>query len=54
MDDPDVAWAALTESGLMGIGFWRSRRTRMKDELLANTQRSVDRGMFSRRCFLRW
>ena len=48
MDDPDVLRAALTKSGLdarSDPGDW-CRTQDVKDELLANTQRSVERGTF--------
>jgi 2-hydroxychromene-2-carboxylate isomerase len=47
MDDPDVARAALTESGLdAGRLLAMAQVQDVKDELLANTQRSVERGTF--------
>ena len=47
MDDPDVARAALTESGLDGDRILAIAQDQdVKDELLANTQRSVQRGTF--------
>jgi 2-hydroxychromene-2-carboxylate isomerase len=47
MDDPSVFRAALEESGLDGERFFELVQTRaVKDELLANTERSVERGTF--------
>jgi 2-hydroxychromene-2-carboxylate isomerase len=47
MDDPNVFRAALEESGLDGERFLALVQTReVKDELLANTERSVERGTF--------
>jgi 2-hydroxychromene-2-carboxylate isomerase len=47
MDDPNVFRAALEESGLDGVRFLALVQTReVKDELLANTERSVERGTF--------
>ena len=47
LDDPDVARAALTESGLDGDRILAIAQDQdVKDELLANTQRSVERGTF--------
>jgi 2-hydroxychromene-2-carboxylate isomerase len=47
MDDPDVARAALTESGLDADRLLAMAQDQdVKDELLANTQRSVERGTF--------
>ena len=47
MDDPSVLRAALEESGLDGERFFELVQTReIKDELLANTERSVERGTF--------
>jgi 2-hydroxychromene-2-carboxylate isomerase len=47
MDDPNVFRAALEESGLDGERFLELVQTReVKDELLANTERSVERGTF--------
>src|SRR5262245_11681590 len=47
MDDPGVLRAALEESGLDGARLIELAQTRaVKDELLANTQRSVERGTF--------
>jgi 2-hydroxychromene-2-carboxylate isomerase len=47
MDDPPVARAALDESGLDGARLIAmTQEPAVKDRLLANTQRSVDRGAF--------
>ena len=47
MDDPSVLRAALEESGLDGERFFELVQTReIKDELLGNTERSVERGTF--------
>jgi 2-hydroxychromene-2-carboxylate isomerase len=47
MDDPAVARAALEQSGLDGARlFGMTQEPAVKDRLLANTQRSVDRGAF--------
>ena len=47
LDDPDVLRAALFESRLDGDGIFALVQTQdVKDELLANTQRSVERGTF--------
>ena len=47
MDDPRVFRAALEESGLDGEQFFELVQTReIKDELRANTERSVERGTF--------
>jgi 2-hydroxychromene-2-carboxylate isomerase len=47
MDDPSVFRAALEESGLDAERFFELVQTRgVKDELLANTERSVERGTF--------
>jgi 2-hydroxychromene-2-carboxylate isomerase len=47
MDDPDVARAALTESGLNADRILATAQEQdVKDELLANTQHSVERGTF--------
>jgi len=47
MDDPAVARAALDESGLDGARLIAmTQEPAVKDRLLANTQRSVDRGAF--------
>jgi 2-hydroxychromene-2-carboxylate isomerase len=47
MDDPHVLSAALEESGLDGTRLLELIQTRaIKDELLANTERSVERGTF--------
>jgi len=47
MDDPRVFRAALEESGLDGERFFELVQTReIKDELRANTERSVERGTF--------
>src|SRR5262249_20577450 len=47
MDDPHVLRAALEESGLDAERFLELLQTReIKDELLANTERSVARGTF--------
>ena len=47
MDDPRVFRAALEESGLDGEQFFELVQTReIKDELRANTDRSVERGTF--------
>ena len=47
MDDPSVFRAALEESGLNGERLFELIQTReIKDELLANTERSVERGTF--------
>ena len=47
MDDPSVLSAALEESGLDGARLIELAQTRaVKDELLANTERSVARGTF--------
>jgi 2-hydroxychromene-2-carboxylate isomerase len=47
LDDPDVLRAALVESRLDGDTILTLAQTQeVKDELLANTQRSVERGTF--------
>jgi 2-hydroxychromene-2-carboxylate isomerase len=47
MDDPSVLSAALEESGLDGARLIELAQTHaVKDELLANTERSVQRGTF--------
>ena len=47
LDDPAVLRAALAESGLDGERILALVQTAdVKDELLANTQRSVERGTF--------
>jgi 2-hydroxychromene-2-carboxylate isomerase len=47
MDDPDVARAALTESGLDADRILAMAQEQdVKDELLAKTQNSVERGTF--------
>jgi 2-hydroxychromene-2-carboxylate isomerase len=47
MDDPDVLHAALTESGFDADAILALTQAQdVKDELLANTQRSVERGTF--------
>jgi 2-hydroxychromene-2-carboxylate isomerase len=47
MDDPAVARAALEESGLDGAKLIAmTQEPAVKDRLLANTQRSVERGAF--------
>jgi len=47
MDDPAVARAALDESGLDGARLLAmTQEQAVKDRLLANTQRSVERGAF--------
>jgi 2-hydroxychromene-2-carboxylate isomerase len=47
LDDPAVLRAALTESGLNAEQLLSlAQAQEVKDELLANTQRSVDRGTF--------
>jgi 2-hydroxychromene-2-carboxylate isomerase len=47
MDDPAVARAALEESGLDGARLLAmTQEPAVKDRLLANTQRSVERGAF--------
>jgi 2-hydroxychromene-2-carboxylate isomerase len=47
LDDPAVLRAALAESGLDAEKILATAQTQeVKDELLANTQRSVDRGTF--------
>ena len=47
MDDPDVARAALMESGLDADRILAMAQDQdVKDELLANTQHSVERGTF--------
>jgi 2-hydroxychromene-2-carboxylate isomerase len=47
MDDPAVARAALDESGLDGARLIAmTQEPAVKDRLLANTQRSVERGAF--------
>ena len=47
LDDPDVLLAALSESGLDAGAVLALVQTQdVKDELLANTQRSVERGTF--------
>jgi 2-hydroxychromene-2-carboxylate isomerase len=47
MDDPAVARAALDESGLDGARLLAmTQEPAVKDRLLANTQKSVDRGAF--------
>ena len=47
MDDPTVLRAALTESGLDASAILDLVQTAdVKEALLANTQRSVDRGTF--------
>src|SRR5439155_10003142 len=52
MDDPHVLRAALEESGLDADRFFELVQTReIKDELLANTERSVARGTFGAATF---
>jgi 2-hydroxychromene-2-carboxylate isomerase len=47
LDDPDVLRAALVESQLDGEGILAlAQSQQVKDELLENTQRSVERGTF--------
>jgi 2-hydroxychromene-2-carboxylate isomerase len=47
LDDPAVLRAAFAESGLDGEKILATAQTQeVKDELLANTQNSVDRGTF--------
>jgi 2-hydroxychromene-2-carboxylate isomerase len=47
MDDPEVARAALDESGLDGARLLeRTQEPAVKDQLLQNTQKSVERGTF--------
>ena len=47
MDDPNVLRAALDESGLDSERFFELVQTaEIKDRLLQNTQRSVERGTF--------
>ena len=47
LDDPDVLRAALVESRLDGDSIFALVQSQdVKDELLANTQRSVERGTF--------
>ena len=47
MDDPDVARAALEDSGLNGARLLeRTQEPAVKDRLLQNTQKSVERGTF--------
>jgi 2-hydroxychromene-2-carboxylate isomerase len=47
MDDPAVVRAALDESGLDGARLLeRTQEPAVKDRLMANTQKSVDRGAF--------
>jgi 2-hydroxychromene-2-carboxylate isomerase len=47
MDDPEVARAALEESGLDGARLLaRTQEPAVKDRLLQNTQASVERGTF--------
>src|SRR5712691_7473619 len=47
MDDPAVARAALAESGLDGARLLeRAQEPAVKDRLLQNTQKSVERGTF--------
>jgi len=47
MDDPNVLRAALDESGLNSERFFELLQTpEIKDQLLKNTQRSVERGTF--------
>ena len=47
MDDPNVLRAALDESGLDSERFFELVQTpEIKDQLLQNTQRSVERGTF--------
>jgi 2-hydroxychromene-2-carboxylate isomerase len=47
MDDPDVVRAALTESDLLDESLLAlAQSTDVKNELLLNTQRSVERGTF--------
>jgi 2-hydroxychromene-2-carboxylate isomerase len=47
MDDPEVARAALEESGLDGARLLaRTQEPAVKDRLLQNTQASVERGAF--------
>jgi 2-hydroxychromene-2-carboxylate isomerase len=47
LDDPDVARAALEESGLNGARLLeRTQEPAVKDRLLQNTQKSVERGTF--------
>jgi len=47
MDEPDVIWAALDESGLDGAAVLsRIQDQAVKDRLLKNTEASVERGTF--------
>ena len=47
LDDPEILRAALVESGLDAARIFELSQTpEVKNELLANTQRSVDRGTF--------
>ena len=47
MDDPEVALAALTASGLdAATGCSRARRAEVKAKLIENTQNAVERGAF--------
>jgi 2-hydroxychromene-2-carboxylate isomerase len=47
MDDPEVFRAALAESGLDADRLIaRTQEQRVKDELVANTQRACERGAF--------
>ncbi|WP_315811898.1 2-hydroxychromene-2-carboxylate isomerase [Bradyrhizobium sp. SZCCHNR2028] len=47
MDDPDVAVAAITSSGLDGAKlFARAQESEVKAKLVENTQRAVERGAF--------
>ncbi|WP_316178803.1 MULTISPECIES: 2-hydroxychromene-2-carboxylate isomerase [unclassified Bradyrhizobium] len=47
MDDPDVAVAAITSSGLDGAKlFARAQEPEVKAKLVENTQRAVERGAF--------
>ena len=47
MDDPEIAAAALTTSGLYGAGLLaRAQAPEVKAKLVANTQHAVERGAF--------
>ena len=47
MDDPEIAAAALTASGLDGAGLLaRAQAPEVKAKLVANTQHAVERGAF--------
>ncbi len=47
MDDPEIWRAALKDGGFDGAAFFEMiERREIKDELLSNTQKSVERGTF--------